>query len=253
MAHSIGFDPISTGTALPGVATVRVPILSSAAVGGDLHAMCCETLAGHTERGVTLIELLVALTVLAILLAIAVPSFTSVVNGNRLTSNANELVAAISYGRIEALRRSQHVVLCRSDIPNIANPVCTNGGNIAPWLGWITFVDVNNNLQRNGTETVLRTSGNVAPVVIYANPAIGGNTVGTTYRNRIVFWSDGMARLTALQVPAAERQLVNATLRVCHSTTLPLLNYRDVSLDAGSRTSIASATLNPCAAPGNPP
>lgn len=230
-----------------GASVTRALLLGRHQSAVSLRALTLRVMSGHpaTQRGVTLIELLVALTVLAILLGIAIPSFTSIINGNRLSSNTNELIGAISYGRIQAIRRSQHVVLCRSDNANIANPLCTNLANPVFWTGWILFVDPNNNQIRDAGETVLRTSAIIAPVQIYANGLIHTPTTGR--RDVLAVWSDGMVRLTT-------RQLVNAVIRVCQSTSLPSQNARDVSLDAGSRTSVAPmGPVNPCLAPNDPP
>lgn len=58
-------------------------------------------------RGFTLIELLVGIAVLAILLAIAVPSFTAFRQRTALAGAAEQLVSAWTNARFEALRRDQ--------------------------------------------------------------------------------------------------------------------------------------------------
>ena len=62
-------------------------------------------------RGVTLVELLVAIAVLAILTTIAAPSLTQVIHNNRVASQNNELVALINLAKSQAIRRnSDHVI-----------------------------------------------------------------------------------------------------------------------------------------------
>lgn len=56
-------------------------------------------------RGFTLLELMVALTVLAILLSVGVPSFATFTQNNRVTTQTNELVSALNLARSEAIRR----------------------------------------------------------------------------------------------------------------------------------------------------
>jgi len=60
-------------------------------------------------RGFTIIELMITLVVAAILLAIAIPSFTYVTVSNKLTTAANDVVVATSSGRVEAIKRNARV------------------------------------------------------------------------------------------------------------------------------------------------
>jgi len=69
--------------------------------------------AGWTA-GFTLLELLLAIAVMAILTSLAVPAFTQFIQNNRLAAQANELVAALQYGRSEALKRGASVQVCSS-------------------------------------------------------------------------------------------------------------------------------------------
>src|SRR5690606_4998127 len=55
--------------------------------------------------GFTLLELMFALTVLGILLGIAVPSFITLTQNSRVTTQTNELVSAHNLARSEAIRR----------------------------------------------------------------------------------------------------------------------------------------------------
>ena len=56
-------------------------------------------------RGITLIELVVTIAVLAVAVAIAVPSYNTLITTNRIASEVNELVASLQYARREAVRR----------------------------------------------------------------------------------------------------------------------------------------------------
>lgn len=65
-------------------------------------------------RGVTLVELLVAVAISVILLTIAAPAVNEMVLGNRLGSYANDLVATAHLARSEAIKRNAPVTLCIS-------------------------------------------------------------------------------------------------------------------------------------------
>lgn len=86
-------------------------------------------------HGFTLVEAMVVIAIIAIMLTMAVPSFTTMVMNNRLSTQANSLVIAVNLARSEAIKRNANVVLCRS-----ANGTsCAASGG---WeQGWIIYVD----------------------------------------------------------------------------------------------------------------
>ncbi|WP_432720895.1 GspH/FimT family pseudopilin [Jeongeupia wiesaeckerbachi] len=62
-------------------------------------------------RGFTLIEMLVAIAILSILLAIGIPSFVDLLNRKRLENTANDYLSLIAYAKSEALKRNAVVYL----------------------------------------------------------------------------------------------------------------------------------------------
>lgn len=86
------------------------------------------------SRGFSLLELMITITVMAILLAIAVPSFRDVIHRNEVSSASNALLASVSYARSEAITRGQLVSICPGD--KIAG--CTSGGKVFD-QGWIVY------------------------------------------------------------------------------------------------------------------
>ena len=68
-------------------------------------------------RGFTLLELMVAIAVLAILATVGVPSFRELIQNNRVVTQTNELVSALNFARTEAIKRgrSVEVVVTQSD------------------------------------------------------------------------------------------------------------------------------------------
>ena len=81
-------------------------------------------------RGFTLIELMVTLSVLAIVLSLAAPSFAELMAANRLSTQTNEFVGSLNLARSEAVRRGQPVTLRAVDNDNYS-------------LGWQVFPDLN--------------------------------------------------------------------------------------------------------------
>ena len=106
------------------------------------------------ERGFTLLELLVAVAVVAIVATIGVPQFSNFINNQQRTAAMNELVYSLAYARSEALKRNQFVTLCRSTDQSS----CAGAGT--DWsVGWIVFANTAsvNAATRNGGEDLLLT------------------------------------------------------------------------------------------------
>jgi type IV fimbrial biogenesis protein FimT len=118
------------------------------------------------EAGFTLVELLVAMAVLGILLAVAVPAFGKLVQDHRLTTATNRLVFALHLARSEAVRRNARVTLCNS-----ADGIsCANDGG---WeQGWIVFVDSVEAGQRDEGELLLAVEEAPVGVVITGNAPV---------------------------------------------------------------------------------
>jgi type IV fimbrial biogenesis protein FimT len=90
-------------------------------------------------RGFTLVELLVALAVGAILLTIAIPGYAFLVNASRLATATNDLVTTLHLARSEAIKRGIRVTVCKTSSPGAVTPACDA---TASWQqGWLVFVD----------------------------------------------------------------------------------------------------------------
>lgn len=175
----------------------------------------------RTDLGFTLVELIITLAVLAVLIAMAVPSFTSLINSNRLAAQSNELVAGLQEARLESLRSNRRVTVCRS-----TNGTSCNTAAGATWTGWISFVDTNGNGTVDAGETLLRSSSIKAPLQVRSTA------------QALTFRADGMVRNNATGA------LVNNTFNVCIPTGQPADNKRLVTLAGGSRVAVTKPVGN---------
>tara|TARA_R110001599_G_scaffold145321_1_gene327581 strand:- start:31004 stop:31594 length:591 start_codon:yes stop_codon:yes gene_type:complete len=66
------------------------------------------------DGGFTLVEMMVALLVLAVLIVISAPGFSGLIKDNRMLSHVYAMRAALNGARSEALSQRNFVTLCRS-------------------------------------------------------------------------------------------------------------------------------------------
>lgn len=191
----------------------------------------------NRQSGVTLLELVITVAVAAILMALAVPSFQSVMNSGRVSNPANEMVATLQLARIEAFRRGERTVVCRSDNADTAAPTCSTSAGA--WGGWLAFVDTDSDGAVGATEVRLRATNVNAPTIVIPSAKISAGS------SRIVFRPDGLAHET-------NGTLLVAQVRVCVPTTAPAENARDVVISGGARMSVVRRNAaGACAAPSD--
>jgi type IV fimbrial biogenesis protein FimT len=104
----------------------------------------------HTNRGITLIELLIAITISAILTIAAAPGMTGVIKSNRMSSAANDFLAAMQFAKNQSIAQLTPVTLCKK---NLAGDNCTTAGG---WeQGWIVFSDSDRNALVDSASDIL--------------------------------------------------------------------------------------------------
>jgi type IV fimbrial biogenesis protein FimT len=108
-------------------------------------------------RGVTLVEMMVTVAVAAVLLAIAVPNFNSMINANRLTSTANALIGALNTARIAAVQRNTEVQFC-------SNSTASNATSASDVLGTACLTNA-------GEVVALSSPGATSTVVVQVAPS----------------------------------------------------------------------------------
>lgn len=92
------------------------------------------------ERGFTLIELMVTVALLAVMAALAAPSFRDFIVRRNLESITSEFQGDVMKARTTAMNKNICVSMCMSSNATGNNPSCTASG--ADWqVGWIVFLN----------------------------------------------------------------------------------------------------------------
>lgn len=151
-------------------------------------------------RGFTLIELMITLSIAAILLTVAVPNFIVFVQNNRLTGQANDVVTLLNLARSEAVKRGQRIAVCSRD----TDTACAGTTN---WDGGLlVFVDANANGIADAGEEILR----VRQGMENGNTLRAGAAASIAYQSsgsRVIPAADEVFRLCDTRGPASARAI----------------------------------------------
>lgn len=106
------------------------------------------------ESGFTAIELMVVVAIVAILAALAGPSFTPLIDSWRTRQAAEGLQSSLYFARSEAIKRGGNVVIVKT--PNNTDGCTLAPGNDDWGCGWSVCADVNQNSLCENSELLQR-------------------------------------------------------------------------------------------------
>jgi len=132
-------------------------------------------------RGLTLIELIITTSIIAIMLSIGLPSLTQFLQKSKIESSSIELFSILAMARNNAITSGKDTYVCELINNNQCN---TNRPFGAIWNnGWLAFQDNNKNNDLDNEDTILRIYKNRAQVGVIFNQ-----------QGRLRFRNDGSAR-----------------------------------------------------------
>lgn len=166
---------------------------------------------GYQQRAVGLVELLVILTLLAILMAIAVPNFSNHIQRTQQATHVNELLTALHFSRAEAVARRTTVSLC-DGIDDCGSRRWQNQ--------LIIFADHNRNGRVDEGEPILRT--------LHIASTYSWHWSNFRAQNHISFKSNGMTHS------------LNGTFTLCREATA----VRSIVVNVAGRTRLDTPNDN---------
>ncbi|MFO1370610.1 MAG: GspH/FimT family pseudopilin [Marinagarivorans sp.] len=183
--------------------------------------------------GFTLIEMMVAISIAAILLAVAIPSFQSLIKRNAIENLQTRLAAALTAARSEAASRNVVTTLCSTD---------TGTGCVAnKWSsGWIVFIDLNGDAIKDNNEEILQTfQNNNGYLIKFKNEA--NNAI-----NSLSFTSQGFVRndVRAYAAFCDPEKTANYTQGLTVERSGRVMKAKTVAFDTGTSTAPTNITLN---------
>jgi len=125
-----------------------------------------------------MMELIAAMALSAIVLAMAVPSFQTFIKNNRLETAAEDWVTSLNMARSEAMKRSTEVFLCRSTADNACSPSGTNNNWSEGWILYSTKQNtvVPDNHDFTAADDRLLTVGTSTPGEVTITSSTSGDT-----------------------------------------------------------------------------
>lgn len=113
----------------------------------ESSATCRTALRSHAQRpayGFTLIEIMVAIGIVAVLASVGLPEFTVFLRNTRLAGVASDLRSDMQLARSESIRRNARVLVCPRS--SATATTCATTVAAATWMnGWLVCHDTDNN------------------------------------------------------------------------------------------------------------
>lgn len=162
------------------------------------------------QKGLTLIELMITISIASILLASGLPAFNHLIEKNRMVSEVNSLHSFLQVGRTKAIEGNVKVTIC----PSSDGKNCTRD-----WSnGYILFIDENADRTFDENETLIRKELIANEEISLRWRAFGVKTSLQWHQSGITNHQNGLFEFCYKERPKLARALiVSKSGRIRHS------------------------------------
>ncbi len=143
----------------------------------------------YNKDGFSLIELIISIAIMAILIGISVPSFTSIIARNNVVTQTNTIFESLYLARSYAITQQKNVHVCHMSKPDSLECHQQRDYNTAWSNGWLIFADVNNTNEYDDGDNLIR-----------AFQASERANIVFNQQGRLRFFPDGSARSAGFYV-----------------------------------------------------
>ncbi len=172
-------------------------------------------------QGLTLVELMLGLAIIAILATVVVPGYRDLMRSSELSLETNRFLAALTVARSQAISRGERVTLCKAVVDDdqaaVEDPSeCAGTGGYEQ--GWIIFADQGTLGEFDDGDTLLR---------VFEEMPVGMTVSGNSNVDDYVSYEDNGLPKTA------DGAFQAGTFEICKSTY-----GREIILGAGGRARV---------------
>lgn len=177
-----------------------------------------------SSLGFTVMELMIALSIGAILLTIGIPEYSAILHKNRIGAASSSLYTSLSVARGEAVKRRNGIWVC----PSADSSSCRDDGDWSD--GWLIYEDLNANNEPETSEIIRVVDEVDGDVKIEVSSSI------TQY---LLFQPTGIA---------IGNNGNNGEFRICHDESNAF--SRVLSVSAAGQSMLRQRTLTDCSEAG---
>lgn len=179
-------------------------------------------------QGISMIEVMVSLTLAALLMALGAPSFSLWLQNSRIRNTAEAIMAGLQYAKSEATARN---ALVRFQLTTSVGSDCAISTSGTSWV--VDVVDTSSATDSVAGQCNTAPSDTVAPSILQVRSASDGSGNTSVQSTAAEFVFNGLARLTPLPAASITIDISNPNTGLCAAQGGDLTCLRVVVSPAG--------------------